>query len=89
MSHHSKLEGQRLVTPDGLMHRPFDCDGDGLVLSCDLAARDVRYADLRRFSYVALVVSEKLTCLGCLAAGSPDDAEKQWDDVFNKRMEDV
>ena len=85
----NKLRNQRLVTPDGIMHRPFDCDGDGLVLVCDLAARGVRYNDLRRFSNVSLVESELITCFSCLAAGTADDAEKQWDDVFNKRMEDV
>lgn len=85
----NRLRNQRLVTSDGIMHRPFDCDGEGLVLVCDLVDRGVRYDDLRRFSNVSLVESEHLTCLGCLAAGTADDAEKQWDDVFNKRMEDV
>jgi hypothetical protein len=83
-----RMHCQRLIS-DGVMHRVFDPDGDGLVLVCELAARDVKYKDLRRFTFVELIESTHTTCLGCLSAGSADDDEKTLDDVFNKRMEDV
>lgn len=73
----NKLWNKRLVTPDGIMHIPFDCDGDGVVLVCDYEDKELDYDDLRRFPATALVEPDPVTCLGCLAA----------DDVFNKRKD--
>jgi len=65
----SVLRDKRIQTMDGIFHRPYDTDGSGLVLVCDLSDRSVKYIELRRFGWLDLWnETTTTTCLGCLAA---------------------
>ena len=59
---------QPLIFSDGVMHRPFNWDNNGVVIVCEYSDEYIEHKNLRRFPCTALVASERVTCISCLAA---------------------
>lgn len=78
MMRNDQLIDKRIQTMDEIFHRPYDVDGNGIVLVCDLADRSVYFDRLRRFTWLDLWNNTTTTtCFGCLAAGEAGEVDER------------